>query len=288
MKEIQVNTVSTPVFNKGDFCIANESFVHADRILDFHVMIYVRKGCIYVTEESDGIETDYEIHEGELLFLKAGNHHYGKRECSKGTSWYYAHFQLQEMKKLPIYENRKNEGTSLAAARYSLWLPKKLKERENGRLGQAFKEFLDYCDGKKDNYRWYVNMKLFQLLSEIALESDHEKIKRREEVLADQIAEYLETHWKKSFSSKDLGSHFYLSYKYMAAVFKAERKCSMQEYHTKMRMEHAAKMLRSTTMSICQISEEIGYHDMLYFSKCFHKQLGMSPTKYRKSVAIEY
>lgn len=72
MKEIQVNTVSTPVFNKGDCCIANESFVHADRILDFHVMIYVRKGCIYVTEESDGIETDYEIHEGELLFLKAG------------------------------------------------------------------------------------------------------------------------------------------------------------------------------------------------------------------------
>lgn len=100
MKEIQVNTVSTPVFNKGDFCIANESFVHADRILDFHVMIYVRKGCIYVTEESDGIETDYEIHEGELLFLKAGNHHYGKRECPKGTSWYYAHFQLQEMKEL--------------------------------------------------------------------------------------------------------------------------------------------------------------------------------------------
>ena len=45
---------------------------------------------------------------------------------------------------------------------------------------KRLKNFWIIVMGKKDNYRWYVNMKLFQLLSEIALESDHEKIKRRD------------------------------------------------------------------------------------------------------------
>ena len=33
-----------------------------------------------------------------------------------------------------------------------------------------------------------------------------------------------------------------------------------------------------------EISEQVGYQDMLYFSRCFHNTYGMSPTEYRRSV----
>lgn len=55
--------------------IAHKPFFHKDRIAPFHVLIYVVKGTIYVTED----EIDYEIHPGELIFLKSGVRHYGKK-----------------------------------------------------------------------------------------------------------------------------------------------------------------------------------------------------------------
>ena len=79
MNEIVLCNSSMPVMGVCDLCAAPEPFFHADRTVDFHVLIYVIEGVGYVTEE----ETDYEIHPGELLFLKSGIRHLGKREIPK-------------------------------------------------------------------------------------------------------------------------------------------------------------------------------------------------------------
>ena len=49
MNEITMNNVILPVVSSCDYLAAQESFFHADRIADFHVMIYVTDGCIPVT-----------------------------------------------------------------------------------------------------------------------------------------------------------------------------------------------------------------------------------------------
>ena len=66
MNEITMNNVILPTVSSCDYLAAQESFFHADRIADFHVMIYVTDGCIPVTED----DIDYEIHTGDLFFLK--------------------------------------------------------------------------------------------------------------------------------------------------------------------------------------------------------------------------
>lgn len=48
------------------------------------------------------------------------------------------------------------------------------------------------------------------------------------------------------------------------------------------RIDLACEMLRYTTKSIVEISDEIGYADQANFTKQFIKQKGMSPSKYRK------
>ena len=90
------------------------------------------------------------------------------------------------------------------------------------------------------------------------------------------------------FSAGKLEKHFFLSYKHMAAVFKKEKQLTLQQYHNKVRMTEACRLLKSTLLPVGEISKELGYPDMLYFSRCFHRFAGMSPTQYRKSVPSFY
>ena len=73
MNEIILSTASQPVVCACDFLAAYEPFCHIDRILEFNDLLYVVEGVMYVSEEG----TDYEINEGEMLFLKHHKRHYG-------------------------------------------------------------------------------------------------------------------------------------------------------------------------------------------------------------------
>ena len=72
----------------------------------------------------------------------------------------------------------------------------------------------------------------------------------------------------------------------MAAVFKRERGETMQQYHTRLRMNTACYLLKSTLMSVREIAAETGYSDALYFSRCFRAAKGMSPTEFRRSKRV--
>jgi AraC-like DNA-binding protein len=47
-------------------------------------------------------------------------------------------------------------------------------------------------------------------------------------------------------------------------------------------MDHAAYLLLSTSLPICEIARACGIPDYNYFSKLFKKEYGCSPTVYRK------
>ena len=266
MNEITMNNVILPTVSSCDYLAAQESFFHADRIADFHVMIYVTDGCIPVTED----DLDYEIHTGDLFFLKSGIRHFGKKEVIKGTRWHYVHFYL-DSPSLP-------EGNDRPHLR-RLTLPKMLRNLSGSSMEQKITAFTEYWYNEESQFVWNLNQQFFQLLTEIAYyRQEAQKLLR----LSDKITQYLTRYYNQPFSAKELEKHFYLSYKYMAAVFKKEKKMTMQQFHISVRMETACRLLRSTLLPIGEISRKVGYTDMLYFSRCFHTVMGMSPTEYRK------
>lgn len=55
-------------------------------------------------------------------------------------------------------------------------------------------------------------------------------------------------------------------------------------YITKCRLENAARILKNTELSILEICTRVGIPDANYFTRCFRKQYGCSPTEYRKRV----
>lgn len=269
MNCVSISNVILPILIDCDLYAASEPFYHADRTVDFNVLIYVIEGTIYVTED----KTDYAIGSGELLFLKSGVHHFGKHEIPKGTRWYYVHFLFNE-----TYKPNDKFCESL------MKLPKELKRLSETYIEKSIAELISYC-GLDDAYKeWNKNTRLFELLKNIAF---YDSITKIEPSLSDKICFYLQKNIGLKFSARELEREFYLSYKHMAAQFKKQTGFTMQQYHTQIKMNEACRLLKSTLFSIKEISQKLGYDDMLYFSKCFHRYLGCSPTLYRKT-AVRY
>lgn len=280
MNELTLSNTRLPVVCACDYMAASEPFFHADRRLDFHVLIYVTEGVIHVTEE----DARYECRKGELLFLKAGLHHFGETEIPKGTTWYYVHFYEPE-EELPAFSYDAGPVDYHEPLQFLLPLPKQASVLPEGRTAEGIRELCELLHSDRPTKRWQANAAFFEVLSELALSVPKET---GEHDLAGQIADYLKEHSDSAFDSAKVCEHFYRSYSYLAAVFRKSRGQSMQEYHRDVRMREAAALLRRTMLPIGTVAETVGFRDMLYFSRCFHAVFGMSPRDYRKKLGEIY
>ena len=64
--------------------------------------------------------------------------------------------------------------------------------------------------------------------------------------------------------------------------FKRYMGVTPMQYITSIRMNKAKELLKNTNYSIQEISGLVGYENPLYFSRIFRKQIGCSPSGYRK------
>ena len=278
MNEIIIANNSLPQLCGCGLFAASESFIHTDRVPDFCVLIYVIDGCIYVTEG----DTDYEVNAGELLILKNGIHHFGKKKIQKGTKWIFLHFRISaDCNASPFYPDASPLGAYDATAESILTLPKFL-DSVSARFEKELKTFIEYAQSDDAYKKWFINQRLFLLLSSLAV-STHGFSNNL--ALSDRICRYLSDNIGVPFSSENIEKRFYLSYKYMAHLFKKEKGVTMQQYHNSVRMDEACRLLCSTLMSIGEIADKLGFSDVLYFSRCFRNYTGKSPSAYRKDSA---
>ncbi len=80
---------------------------------------------------------------------------------------------------------------------------------------------------------------------------------------------------------EDVAQQAYISASYMCIIFKKEAGETFIEYLTKVRMEHAARLLLETDMRNYEIAEACGYSNPAYFSTIFKKYYNMPPSMYK-------
>ena len=93
---------------------------------------------------------------------------------------------------------------------------------------------------------------------------------------------YIERHLEEELSIASLASYAgYMEY-YFSKKFKRELGLTPAEYIRKKRLEKAALLLRSSDLDAQQIATRLQFCSQSYFTDCFRKEYGISPTKYRK------
>lgn len=96
----------------------------------------------------------------------------------------------------------------------------------------------------------------------------------------------LATSWMRAnlaepFSLATLASIAGTSEFHFDRLFKKATGMPPAQYHVKLRMETAQRLLRETTASIVAIANDVGYANPSYFAQLFRKETGMTPSGYR-------
>ena len=106
---------------------------------------------------------------------------------------------------------------------------------------------------------------------------------KRKDTAALEVAAYINEHYREPLTLEGISELFYMSKNTLCSKFKAEMRCSVIEYLSFVRINHAKELLATSDMSMERISELCGYSSANYFSLSFKRSVGISPTGYRNA-----
>ena len=86
----------------------------------------------------------------------------------------------------------------------------------------------------------------------------------------------------QEFNLEELARQHNVGYSYFRKMFKKYTGVSPGQYHLQLRIIRAKELLISTDKSIKEISLELGFQTIHYFSLIFKKKVGMNPSEFRK------
>ena len=97
-----------------------------------------------------------------------------------------------------------------------------------------------------------------------------------------QITEWIAEHAAEDFSLERLATQAGLSKFHFQRLFKSALDVSPSRYHINLRMNLARQLLRETKKSVVDVALEVGYADPSHFAKLFRREIGLSPSDYRR------
>ena len=99
---------------------------------------------------------------------------------------------------------------------------------------------------------------------------------------------YIEKNYVKKFVTLErIAESVSVSPSYLSSIFKKELGVSVVEYITDFRLKAAKGIMDGEPLlPVMQVAERVGYSDPYYFSKCFRKHFGVSPSSYLRGKKI--
>jgi len=98
---------------------------------------------------------------------------------------------------------------------------------------------------------------------------------------------YIERNYGRSFVTLELAAeHLSVTATYLSTIFKKELGISLIQYLTEFRLKKAKELMDADPLlPIMDVAGRVGYSDPYYFSKCFRKHYGLSPSAYLRRKA---
>ncbi|MGN7356435.1 AraC family transcriptional regulator [Paenibacillus sp. SAF-054] len=94
--------------------------------------------------------------------------------------------------------------------------------------------------------------------------------------------DFINVHFAK-ITVQEAADHAGKNRSYFTTAFTEALSISPKKYLNKIKMQHAASLLKDTTLTLGDISSSLGFEDVYSFSKAFKSFFRYSPSEYRKS-----
>ncbi len=104
-----------------------------------------------------------------------------------------------------------------------------------------------------------------------------------EEQLCRRVTGWLEEHYAEKLEIRRLAEVFAYHPNYLGAVFRKGTGMTLHRYIMQLRLRRGAELLKSSSASVAEIAEAVGFENADHFSACFTKRYSIPPTVYRRT-----
>jgi AraC-like DNA-binding protein/CheY-like chemotaxis protein len=95
------------------------------------------------------------------------------------------------------------------------------------------------------------------------------------------VAAFVARNLHRKIGQKEVADLCGLSPFQFSRVFKREHGTTFQEYLMQERIRAAMEMFRNPAASVTDVCFSVGFSDLSYFARMFHRSTGLSPSRYR-------
>ncbi|MBH5320404.1 response regulator [Paenibacillus sp. GSMTC-2017] len=111
----------------------------------------------------------------------------------------------------------------------------------------------------------------------------HHSTKKAEHETITKVKEYIHIHFAEPISLASIAEKMKMSSGYLSSLFHQQTDESYIKFLTRVRMEHAAELLRKRpTEKVYDVAEKVGYVSVKHFSYVFKGHYGMPPGEYQE------
>ena len=135
--------------------------------------------------------------------------------------------------------------------------------------------------GHEDVCRRLLEVVLIQLGRQQDLSFSGETPGPRASKECEFIRRYIDNHFKEDLTLDHLAELAHLNKYYLSHSFRREFGTSPINYLISRRVDESRFLLRKTDHPLSLIAEILGFSSLSYFSQCFRRVEGVSPTEYR-------
>ena len=143
-------------------------------------------------------------------------------------------------------------------------------------------EELDEKKSKRPCHNFVLNAYMRLIFAKLIRALLDEVGDQRPNLLTDEVVKYIDENFTSPVSAAALADHCFYNPAYLGRVFKAVYGKSMKEYIREKRLAYAMELLRTTSLSVEEISAKVGYSSKAQFYKNFKELYGKAPGEFKK------
>jgi len=149
-------------------------------------------------------------------------------------------------------------------------------------LLDTFLKIFDLVEKEQPGYQQIASGMVIKLLGYII------SFEKQKDFSGKSIAKVIESirfemrkNTREEINLKELAQKHNVSYSFFRKMFKKYTGVSPGQYHLQLRITRAKELLISTDKSVKEISYELGFQSIFYFSNIFKKKEGVTPSHFR-------
>jgi AraC-like DNA-binding protein len=105
-----------------------------------------------------------------------------------------------------------------------------------------------------------------------------------EQPLARRVIEYVEEHYSRPISLRDVADALGYSPAYLTSAFSRLTGTPVTAWIIRRRIRAAQHLLSDSDQRIVSVGESVGFNDLCYFTRQFVRHIGVTPGRYRREI----